>query len=350
MTDTKNADLPPSAKSDTTALPDQRQGLSALTSHKRHLTDVFADYGLPLLLLALVIVFSVMRPDSFATTANAKSILAANSVIAILALGALFPLVVGQFDLSVGANLGLAAIVCTGLPAKYGSDGVTAITAALLLSALVGLVNGVLVARAKIDAFVTTLGMSVLVTGAVTWFSAGQTFTTNIPDGLIALGQGEWLGIPRTVYFMALVVLAAWYVLAATPLGRYLYAVGGSPEASRLSGLNVPLLTVLAFVVSGLLAGVAGILQSAQLGSGNPAVGPPYLLPAFAAVFLGATAYRRGAFNVPGTVTAVFTIAVGVNGLIAVGAPFFVEPIFTGAALIIAALFSRWFKERAARV
>lgn len=316
----------------------------------RKAVDLAANYSLPIILLGLVVVFTFLEPASFGTVANLKTILASNSVIAILALGALLPLVVGQFDLSVGANLGLSAILVTGLPSRYDVDAVTAILVAVGASTLVGVVNGVLVAHGKIDAFVTTLGVSVLVTGGVVWFSNGQTFASNIPTGLTRLGQGSWLGIPSSVYFLVAIVAVAFYVLNATPLGRYLYAVGGSKEASRLSGLNVPFLTILAFVGAGALAGVAGVLQSAQLGAGNPAVGPPYLLPAFAGVFLGATAFKRGAFNVLGTVTAVFTIAVGVNGLIAVGAPYFVEPIFTGFALITAALFSRIFNQRAARV
>lgn len=310
---------------------------------------VAANYSLPLILAALVVGFTLLEPQTFGTLANMKTILASNSVVAILALGALLPLVVGQFDLSVGANLGLAAILVTGLPSRYDVDPTTAIIVAIGASTVVGVVNGVLVAHGKIDAFVTTLGMSVLVTGGVVWFSNGQTFANNIPESLTRLGQGQWLGVPSAVYFLVAVVIVTLYLLNATPLGRYFYAVGGSQEASRLSGLNVPLLTILAFVGAGALAGLAGVLQSAQLGAGNPAVGPPYLLPAFAGVFLGATAFKMGSFNVLGTVTAVFTIAVGVNGLISIGAPYFVEPIFTGFALITAALFSRMFNQRAAR-
>lgn len=317
----------------------------ATVRSRRSVIDLVADYSLPAILVLLVIVFSVLAPDTFATVANMKTILASNSVVAILALGALIPLVVGQFDLSVGANLGLSAILCTGLASKFGMGAFESISLAILASTLVGLINGILVARGKIDAFVTTLGVSVLVTGGVVWFSDGQTFASNIPKSLTDLGQQQWLGVPAPVYVLAAVVLVAFYVLNATPLGRYLYAVGGSKEASRLSGLNVPMLTILAFAGSGLLAGLAGVLQSAQLGAGNPAVGPPFLLPAFAGAFLGATAFKRGAFNVLGTVTAVFTIAVGINGLIAIGAPYFVEPIFTGVALIIAALFSRALKK-----
>lgn len=300
-----------------------------------------ANYSLLLLLIALLIVFSTLAPTTFASVANLKTILSSNSVVALLALGALFPLVVGQFDLSVGANLGLASILATGLPSERGFGAVEAIAVALAASTVVGVVNGVMVAKGRIDAFVTTLGMSALITGGVVWYSGGSTFSTNIPDGLIALGRNDVFGVPYSVVFLVVVVALVYYVLNNTPLGRYLYAVGSSADASRLSGLNVSALTIFAFIASGMLAGLAGVLQAAQLGSGNPSVGPAFLLPAFAAVFLGATSFRRGSFNATGTVVAVFTIAVGVNGLVAIGAPFYIEPLFTGAALLTAALAAR---------
>lgn len=302
-----------------------------------------ANYSLPILLALLIVGFSVARPDTFATIANLKTILSANSIVAILAIGALFPLVVGEFDLSLGANLGLSLILCTGLSSQASLSAPLAMIVAVAASALVGLVNGLLVARAGIDAFVTTLGMSALITGAVVWYSNGGTFSTGLPDLITNLGTDSVLGVPVVVVILTIVLVLGFYVMNATPLGRFLYAVGGSKDASRLSGLNVRLLTTLAFVVSGFLAGLAGILQAGLLGSGNPTVGPGYLLPAFAAVFLGATSFRRGTFNVAGTVVATFTLAVGVNGLVAIGAPFYIEPIFTGLALLTAALGARAF-------
>jgi ribose transport system permease protein len=300
-----------------------------------------ANLSLPMLLVALIVTFSIAEPDTFATLANTKTILSSNSVIALLALGAMFPLVVGEFDLSVGSNLGLSLVVCTGLLSKSHANLAVAIAVAIGCSTLVGLINGILVARAGIDAFVTTLGVSTLITGGVNWYSNGETFSTNIPTTLTDVGQKELWGIPLPGFFLIAAVIVIYYAMNATPLGRYLYSVGGSKDASRLSGLNVPRLTTFAFVASGFLAGVAGIITAGQLGSGNPTVGPSFLLPAFAAVFLGATSFRRGTFNVAGTVVAVFTIAVGVNGLIAVGAPFYVDPIFTGGALLVAALAAR---------
>jgi ribose transport system permease protein len=188
---------------------------------------------------------------------------------------------------------------------------------------------------------VATLGVSVIVTGSVLWYTNGNVFYTGIPQELPRLAQETFLGVPLPAIFMLVIALGAWYTLEATPVGRYFYAVGGSKEAAKLSGLNVSRLTILAFVISGALAGFAGVLQSAQLGSGNPNVGPPFLLPAFASTFLGATAIKVGSFNVWGTVIAVFTVAVGISGLQLMGVEFFIGPIFQGGALLVAVVATR---------
>jgi ribose transport system permease protein len=309
-----------------------------------------SNYSLPVLLIALAVVFSLLQPATFATVANLKTILTSNSVLGILAIGTLLPLLIGQFDLSVGANLGFGSILVTGLASKSGLSAAEAIPAALVATTLVGLANGALVAYGGIDAFVTTLGMSSLLAGVTIWYTNGQSISTNIPTTLTEIGQNEIVGVPVPVIILAVVVAVAAYAVHATPLGRYLYALGGSREASRLSGLNVSRLTVLTFTVTGLLAGIAGVVEAGEIGTGNPVVGPPFLLPAFAAVFLGATSFRRGTFNVAGTIVAVFTIAVGINGLEASGVPSFVEPVFTGGALIVAAVASRWLnRERTSR-
>lgn len=320
-----------------------RTGPAGAESIGRRVREFTANYSLLMILVVFIIGFAFLRPDTFATVANLRTILTSNSVVAILAIGALFPLVVGEFDLSIGANLGLSLVLSTGLSSQAGINPMVAILMAVSASTLVGLVNGLLVARAGIDAFVTTLGMSALITGVVFWYSNGGTFSTGLPELITGLGTASVLGVPAAILVLTLVLVLGYYVMNATPLGRYLYAVGGSKDASRLSGLNVPLLTTMAFVVSGFLAGIAGILQAGLLGSGNPSVGPGYLLPAFAAVFLGATSFRRGTFNVTGTVVATFTLAVGVNGLVAIGVPFYIEPIFTGLALLTAALGARAF-------
>ncbi len=303
-----------------------------------------ASYALPLILLFLIVVFSVTEPSTFPNSRTLVTLLRTESVAAILAIALIFPLIVGEFDLSVGANLGLGAILVTGLASQQNIPLAASLVIAIIACAVVGLINGLLIASLGINALVATLGTSVIVSGTVLWYTGGNVFYTNIPTDLPKLAQENFLGIPLPAFFLAIIAIAAWYTLDYTPLGRFFYALGGSKDAARLSGLSVPRLTILAFVIAGVLAGFAGVLQSAQLGSGNPNVGPPFLLPAFASAFLGATAIRVGTFNVVGTIFAVFTVAVGITGLQLLGAPFFIAPIFQGIALLAAVAAARFLR------
>jgi ribose transport system permease protein len=164
---------------------------------------------------------------------------------------------------------------------------------------------------------------------------------------LLDIGKAHVLGIPLPIIYLLVVAVAAWFVLEQTPIGRRLTAVGGSKEASWLSGLKVERFTFAAFVAAGVLAGVAGVLEAALLGTGQPSEGPDFLLPAFSTVFLGATTIRLGVFNVPGTIIALFTIAAATTGLQLMGAPFYITPIFQGVALLIAVICVRLLRKEA---
>ncbi|MFS4091088.1 ABC transporter permease [Streptomyces sp. AF1A] len=311
------------------------------------LSDFLTRVTLLGLLGLLVVLFSLLRPDTFATWGNAKTVLDLQAVLTILAIGLLLPLIVGELDLSVAANLGVGLILVTGLTSKQHLSLPLAALLAVLACTLVGAVNGLLITRLGINSFITTIGMSTVLTGVLGAYTNGNVFYEGIPSSLTKLGQGDLLGVPLPVVYAAALGVVVWYVLQWTPLGRYLYAIGGSPDAARLSGVPVRRLTLLAFTGAGLLAGVAGLVQAAVLGSGNPTVGPPMLLPAYAAVFLGATAIQPGLFNVWGTVIAVITLQVGTTGLSLLGAPFWIEPIFNGAALVLAVAATRLLRRGA---
>ncbi|MFE2185884.1 ABC transporter permease [Streptomyces asiaticus] len=305
------------------------------------LADFLPRVTLPLLLVLLVVLFSMLRPDTFATWSNAKTILDLQAVLTIVSIGLLLPLIVGELDLSVAANLGLGLILVTGLTSKQHLPLAAAIPLAVLACTLVGTVNGLLITRLGINSFITTIGMSTVLTGVLGAYTNGNVFYDGIPSALTSLGQGDLFGIPLPIIYAAVLGIVLWYLLTSTPVGRFLYAIGGSRDAARLSGVPVRRLTLFAFAGAGLLAGLAGVVQGAVLGSGNPTVGPPMLLPAYAAVFLGATAIQPGQFNVWGTVVAVVTLQVGTTGLSLLGAPFWIEPIFNGVALIAAVAVTR---------
>lgn len=307
-------------------------------------------YALAAMFVLLCVVFSTLgsTAETFPTSANLKNVLGSESVIAIAALASILPLTCGQFDLSVGATIGLSSIVSASAVATHDLPVLVAILAGILAGAVVGTFNGWLVAYRGVNALIATLGTSTLVAGLISLYTENQIISVGIPESLTALGAGDLLGIPRPLYAIVAVALFVYYLLRHTPYGRYLSSVGASQSSARLVGLNVPRLIMSSFVLSGALAGVAGILLLARAGTANPQVGPGFTLAALSAAFLGATAIRPGTFNVPGTLLGVLFVAISVNGLVLAGAADWVEPTFNGAALLIAVTLSTAIARRRA--
>ena len=187
---------------------------------------------------------------------------------------------------------------------------------------------------------IVTLATSYVIQGGVAWYTNSQTIVSGIPTSLLSLGSGTWLGLPRTFYYLVVVAVIVYYVLGQTPFGRHLALLGANQKAAALVGLPVKSLITSSFVISGLVAGTAGVLQVAISGSASPQVGPGFTLAALAAAFLGATTIQPGRFNVVGTILAVFFVATLVNGLTLLGAADFVDPLLNGVALLAAVLLS----------
>lgn len=299
----------------------------------RHYLEAYAFLGL---LIAAAAFFSLWSETSetFTSAANLRTLLASNSVIAIVALGALVPLVCYEFDLSVGAIAGLSSVyAATALAA--GTSVPLALGLALGLGVLVGTINALLITRVGVNAVISTLGISIILAGVVNQKTGGLAVTGNIPLGFSEFGSSNWLGIPKVAYVLAVVALGVYYLLGHTPFGRYLYAFGSNREAARLVGIRTKLTLGLAFVISGALCGAAGLLQVARAGSADPKVGETFTLPALAAAFLSAAAIKPGRYNVAGTLVAIFFLAVLNNGLNLAGSPEYVSNYVNGAALIV---------------
>ncbi|WGY00465.1 ABC transporter permease [Nocardioides sp. QY071] len=295
-------------------------------------------YALVLLGVSLVVLFASLEGsrDAFVSTANIRTLLGNQSVVALIAIASIIPLVTGQIDLSAGPVAGLSGVVTAGLCSFYDFPLVPAVLVTLLVGAVIGLVNGYLVSYVGVGAIIVTLGSATLIQAGVSWFSEDRTIVSGIPDRLVALGSGSFLGVPTAVFYVIVVSLVAHYFLSQTPPGRHLYFVGANARASRLVGLRVEALTLASFVASAVIASMAGILQLALAGSASPQVGPNFTLPALAAAFLGATVIRPGTFNVPGTLVAVLFVAVVVNGLTLLGAPSWLQPAVNGLSLLVA--------------
>ena len=298
------------------------------------ITRAISVWGLLVLLILLIIVFSLVLPNTFPTFFNIKSILNNKSVQALVALAVFIPMTANHFDLSAGFNLGISQVLVIGLQGQ-GLPWWGAVIGVLLMGALVGLVNGVLVTRIKIDSFIATLGTGTVLYGLNAWYTGGQQVLADLPPSFLAI-SGSIGRVPAPAIYTLVVSFSLWIVFEYLPLGRYLYVLGASPRTAELNGISARRYVTLGFVAAGTLASFAGIVLQCQLQIGQSSVGQEYLLPAFTAALLGATSIRPGRVNVWGTVLAVAVLAVTVAGLNQLGAPFFVEPLFNGSMLVLA--------------
>ncbi|MET0447205.1 MAG: ABC transporter permease [Aeromicrobium sp.] len=290
--------------------------------------------------LLLVLLFAIWVPDTFLTSSTVRTIGSSSAVTSIVALALILPLACGLFDLSVAATLGVAAVLALQLQAD-GVGVAPSVLLTLLAGVLIGVVNAVLVVRIGINSFIATLGMSSVLAALSFWISDGTQLVAAVPSSYVDLGQGTFLGMPNPVWYAIAIGVVLLYVTELTTVGRYLYAIGGNTEAARLVGIRVDRVLFGSLVFSAVLAAFAGIVLSAQLGSSSPDVGPPYLLPAFSAVLLGATQIKtNGRVNVVGTLVAVVLLATGIFGLQLAGAPSFISSLFNGVALIVAVALS----------
>ncbi|MET0999221.1 MAG: ABC transporter permease [Marmoricola sp.] len=301
------------------------------------------------LMLAMIVVYSMLETETFFSVNNFRIILASQAITGILTLGLMISLICGIFDLSVAANMSFSILFVGWLQAEQGVHWVVAVVLTVLVGALIGIINALVVTKMGVDPVIGTLGVSSVLAAFTYWLTNGVSVTTGIDEQFTSLGNEKWLTIPVPAYLFAVVAVVLWWVLNYTPVGRYLYAVGSNVTASRLAGLKVLRLQWLGLIVSGTLASFAGVVFTAQLGSSSFEAGAPYLLPAFSAVFLGATQIKPGRFNVVGTVVSIYLLAVGIKGLELMypGRPW-MNDLFEGLVLIVAvALAARSARRRA---
>jgi ribose transport system permease protein len=300
------------------------------------LANLVAVYGLLVVFALVMLVFGVLRPASFLSLSNIDTIMVSQSVTAMLALAEMIPLATRQFDLSVGYHCGMAQVLIIGLQVQQGLAWPVAAALIVLLALLTGCLNGVLVTRLKIDSFIATMGTGTLLYGISNWYSNGEQIVgMGLPDSFTNLTQ-IWHGIPLPALYVGAIAVLLWVVTERLPVGRSLYVIGANVRAAELTGIAVPRHVMGAFVASGAISGMAGIVLGSTLQTGTPSVGPEYLLPAFAATLLGATSIRPGRVNVVGTLLSVLVLAFSFSGVQQLGAPFYVQYFFNGGILIVA--------------
>jgi ribose transport system permease protein len=286
-------------------------------------------------LVLFIVVYSIWLPDTFPTSTTAQSVAGNQAITGLAALGLVCALSVGAFDLSVANVLGVSSTVAAALMVRSHVSPALAILIVLCMGLGVGLVNALLIVRFRINSVVATLGMSSVLQAIDDKITNGQ-FITPLPKSFSNLTSGSPAGIPTPFILLMGLAVLTWYVLEHTPLGRRMVATGAGADAARLAGTNVGQMQVVGLVIASVLGSLAGLMLVANVGSAAPDAGPAYLLPMFAAVYLGATQIKPGRFNIWGTIVALYVLAVGVKGLQLAGGEYWVSSLFNGVALILA--------------
>jgi ribose transport system permease protein len=300
--------------------------------------------------LALIFLFSLLLPDTFATWRSFSAMLSSQAVLVVVTMALIIPMTTGDYDLSVVGTLSLSQMVVGVLSVRYGWDLGPILLVCLSMGLLVGLVNGALTVGLKVDSFIVSLGVGTLLSGIVLLISGAETIS-GLPPALSRWVAAKRLfGVPLGFYYGLLMVLGLWYVTEFTALGRRMIFVGQNREVSRLSGLRVGRVRIGAFVASGVISAVAGLMYGGTTGASDPTSGASFLLPAFAAAFLGATAIYPGRFNAIGSFIAVYFLVTGITGLTLLGAQSWVQNVFYGGGLVTAVTLSQLAKERRERV
>ena len=291
--------------------------------------------------LLFFVIFSAINPDTFPTSATFRLVFSEGAVTCMLALAFLVPLAANTYDLSIGAVMSLSLSLCiwfnlhTGLPAAAGA------AIAVFACMLAGAVSGFIVVRLRVNSFIATLGMSQVLLAAALFISSNRQLIATFPDGYANLGLNEVAGVPLVLVYLLALAIVLWFVLEHTPVGRYLFATGGNEQAARLSGVRTDRAIWGSLIASGAIAGLAGVVLSMRSGIFSSSIGPGYLFPAVAAVFLGASQFQQRP-NVWGTLIAYFALAFGIQGLALSSSSGAVwsQPLFEGVALIIAVAFA----------
>jgi ribose transport system permease protein len=294
--------------------------------------------------LLFIAVYAVWIPDTFLTATTAQTIASEQAITLVLALAALITLSAGQFDLSIAQNLGFGAALCIVL-LEGGTAPMIAVALTIAACTAVGVVNAGLVALLGIESLIATLGMSSVLL-ALTGIVTDNEYVGPAPPSFSNFVSHQPLGVPILAVYALGAAIVVWYALEHTPMGRRIYATGANAETARLAGVRTRRYVAGSLIVAGLISGIAAVLLAARLGTVSPQIGPPYLLPTFAAVFLSATQIKPGRFNVWGMVLALYLLGTGVKGLVLAGGQLWITDLFNGVALLAAVGLALFFQRR----
>lgn len=327
--------------------PPERGG-SAAASQVR---DLVVRWGFVAVTVGLFVFFAATEP-TFRQTSTQFAMLKFTSVVAIVGLGVTISMVVGGLDLSVGGIAGMAVTLAAMTMVIYNMVGAVAIGGVLLAGALVGLVNGLLIVRMKIPDLLATLATMFIIMGLKLVFVDGQSVSmgmrlsngTNAPGrftaGFLSIDRGAIGPVPYPVIIMLVLTVATWFFLTRTRWGRIMYAIGANPAATRLAGVNVDRFRVGAYVASGMLASVGGMILASRIGQGDISAGGSLLLDAVAVSLVGTSVLGLNRPNAFGTVLGAVLLGVVITGLTIKGFPYYAQDVVKGTVLLVALIFS----------
>ena len=299
--------------------------------------------------IILIIFFVIAVPNTFPTAANVSNMLGSQAVLLILALGVIIPLRAGDYDLSIASVLTLSAVITASLNVNHGVPIWIAALIAVAAGALIGAFNGFIVTKFDINPFIVTLGMGTVAVGLAYPISNSRTITgvdSALSDAMLAK---PFLNIPVDFYYAIVLCLIVAYVFSKTAFGQRLLFIGQNSEVARLNGVNVAKHRWIALTLSGMISAIAGVVYVGTTGSADPTSGAAFMLPAFAAAFLGSTTLNIGRFNPWGTAIAVYFLVTGITGLQLMGAQQYVQQLFYGGALVVAVVLSTIVRKRNAK-
>jgi ribose transport system permease protein len=290
-------------------------------------------------LLVLVIVLSFMSPY-FLTIPNLLNVVRQVSIIAVISFGMTMVILTGGIDLSVGSMLAFAGAISAGMMVNSGLNVFLAIFLGLAAGTALGLFNGIAVAKAKLPAFIVTLAMMTVARGFTLIYTNGRPIS-GFNETFRFFGAGYLSRIPIPVVIMFILLIVIYILLKKTPLGRYIYAIGGNETATKLSGINTDKIKIAVYALNGFLAAVSGIILTSRLNSAQPMAGEGYELDAIAAVVLGGTSLSGGSGSVVGTIIGALIIAVLNNGLNLLNVSSFYQLVAKGAVILLAVFLDR---------
>jgi ribose transport system permease protein len=298
--------------------------------------------GAAYFLILIVIFFSFLDPASFAQVNTIRNVFNEYSISGIMALAVIITLASGLFDLSVGYTMGFTGTLVAWLLANTSMSSTEAIVLSMAAGLVIGLVNALVVVFLRIDSIIATLGTGAIIGAITVGVSGNQIIVKNVSGAFSRDIAGLSIGnFTEPVFYMLGLMVIIGLVMEQTSVGRYWYALGFELDVARLAGIRVKLLQTAALVITAVVASWAGITLTARIGAASPDTGPSYLLPAFAAAFLGATQFRDGRFNAWGTILATILLGAGQYGILVSGAPLWAPDVFYGVALIGAVAITR---------